>query len=128
MRPVWRREVERLATGARVPCAPGAAAPARTLLSSSVKPEAERAAREEQRVLADQVLRFGLVLGVERVVGGAHVGELRVAALGGTSAREQRILRRGRLEGAVGVPEPVAELEQPPPVVAGERSRRSYRD
>ena len=43
--------------------------------------EAERAARIDQRVLADQVLDLGLGLVVERVVGRAHVGELGVAAL-----------------------------------------------
>jgi hypothetical protein len=45
--------------------------------------EAELLAREELRVLADQRLRLGPGLAVERVVGRAHVGELGVAAAGG---------------------------------------------
>src|SRR5438046_4203713 len=93
---------------------------ARTLLLGEVE-EAELLAREDLRVLADQVLYLGPGLGVERVVGRAHVGELRVAALRGDRARVQdRVLRRDHLERAVGVPQPVADREQSPPVVPRE--------
>src|SRR6476661_5596720 len=34
---------------------------------------------------------------------------------------QQRVFGRGRLERAVGVPQAVADREQPPPIVAGER-------
>ena len=59
---------------------------------------------------------------VQRVVGDAHVGELGVAALlGDDAAGEQRVFRRNGPERAVGMPEPVAEVEHAPPVVALER-------
>src|SRR3989454_7851065 len=93
---------------------------ARTLLLGEVE-EAELLAREDLRVLADQVLDLGPGLGVERVVGRAHVGELRVAALRRDRARVQdRVLRRDHLERAVGMPQPVADREQSPPVVPRE--------
>ena len=81
--------------------------------------EAQDAAREQLAVLADQVLALRLGLVVERIIGRAHVGEFGVAA-GRRNAprRQQRILRRHRLERTVGVPQPVAQTEQPPPVVA----------
>ena len=76
--------------------------------------EADRLARIDQRVLADEVLDFGLGALVERVIGGAHVGELGVGTPGGNDApREDRILRRHRPERAVRMPQPVAELEEP---------------
>src|SRR6266849_2203197 len=63
--------------------------------------EAELLAREELRVLADQVLDLGLGPVVESVVRRAHVGELRVAALRRDAAGvQQGILRRDRLERA----------------------------
>ena len=83
----------------------------------SVKPIAP--ARMDQGVLADQIL--DLVLGplVERVVGRAHVGELGVAAPRRDDAgRQEGMLRRDLRIRAVGVPEPVAQLEEPLAVVA----------
>jgi hypothetical protein len=83
------------------------------LLLVGVFGEAERSARVHQRVLADEVfdLRLGLV--VERVIGGAHVGELGVAALRvHHPRRQQRELCRDRAERAVGVPQAIAEIEQ----------------
>ena len=73
-------------------------------------------------MLADVVLDLALGLVVERVVGGAHVGELGVAALGVHDARgQQRILGRDRPERAVRVPQHVAEVEQALAAVAGQR-------
>ncbi len=69
-------------------------------------------------MLANHIRDLGLGAVVERVIGGAHVGELGVAAPGRQhSPRQQRILRRDRPERAVGVPQPVAELEKPYPVL-----------
>src|SRR5215472_13668179 len=71
----------------------------------------------DQRMLADEILDFGLGASVERVVGGTHVGEFGVRTPRGKNpAREQRVLRRNWAERAVGVPQPVAELEEPHPV------------
>src|SRR5215831_20657515 len=68
----------------------------------------------DQRMLADEILDFGLVASGERVIGGAHIGEFGVRTPRGKNpAREQRILRRDRAKRAVGVPQPVAELEEP---------------
>src|SRR5438094_670239 len=117
-----RRQVERLASRRRVRAHQALAhrREARALLVGEVG-EAELLARENLRVLADQVLDLGLRLVVQRVVGRAHVGELRVAAPGRDAARvQQRVLRRDRLERAVGVPEAVADGEEPAPVVARE--------
>jgi len=75
--------------------------------------EPERAARIHQRVLADQVVDLSLGLVVERIIGRAHVGELRVAALRVHHAgRQQRKFRGDRAERTVGMPEAVAEIEQ----------------
>ena len=55
---------------------------------------------------------------VERIIGGAHVGELGVAALARHDpSGQQRIFRRNRPERCVGVPEPVAERAQADAVV-----------
>src|SRR5579863_995848 len=80
--------------------------------------EADRLSRIDQRVLAHEILDLRLRLIVERIVGGAHVGELRLAAAGGNRPpREQGIFRRDRPVGAVGVPQAIGELEQPDPVL-----------
>ena len=42
--------------------------------------EPDRFARIDQRVLADQVLDFGLGAMIQRVIGGAHIGEFGVGA------------------------------------------------
>ena len=117
------RQVERLAAGHRM----GAhhALPHRlealALLLGEVE-EADDLAREHLAVLAHHVLDFFLGLVVERIVAGAHVGELRVATLRRDADRaQQRVLGRRHLERAVGVPQPVADREQPPPVLARER-------
>jgi hypothetical protein len=70
-------------------------------------------------VLADQVLDLGFGLLVERVIGGTHVRELGIAAGGRDHARrKQRVFRGNGSERTVGVPEPIAEIEHAPPVVA----------
>jgi lipid A 3-O-deacylase len=51
--------------------------------------EADRLAGERQRVFADQVLHLGLRACVQRVIGGAHVGELRVGAPRGNDPARQ---------------------------------------
>jgi hypothetical protein len=80
--------------------------------------EAQDLARVDLGVLADEPLARGLRLRVEGVPPGAHVRELGVAA-GRRNAVgvQQGVLRGGRLERAVGVPEPVAEREEPRAVV-----------
>ena len=81
--------------------------------------EAQRTAREHQRMFADQVFDFGLRRIVQRVVGGAHVGEFGVSAVvNHDPPGQQRILRRYRAIRTVRMPQPVAEVEHPPPVVA----------
>ena len=83
--------------------------------------EAQLAARVDQRVFADQVLNFGLGGLVERVVGGAHVGELGVAAVASHDApAQQRVARRHDAEGGIGVPQPVAQRGHAAAVVAFE--------
>jgi hypothetical protein len=73
-------------------------------------------------MFADHVLDLGLGLVVERVIGGAHVGEFGVAALGVHHARrQQRKFRRNRAERTVGVPQAVAEIEQMGAVIARQR-------
>ena len=74
-------------------------------------------------MLADQPRHLGLRRRVQRIIGGAHVGELGVAAaVGRQPARQQRIPRRNGTERTVRMPEPVAKVEQPPAVVARQRS------
>src|SRR5271168_2786983 len=64
-------------------------------------------------MFADQVLDLGLGIVVERVVGGAHVGKLGIAALGiYDPRREQREFCRYRAKRTVGMPEAVAEIEE----------------
>ena len=77
-----RGQIERLAPGTGMDAHQALAhrLEARALLVGEVG-EAELLAREDLRVLADQVLDLGLGLVVERIVGRAHVGELGVAAL-----------------------------------------------
>src|SRR6516164_602629 len=80
--------------------------------------EPDRLTRIDQGVLADQILDLSFGAGIERVIGGAHIGKLSVGAPGGQHAPgKQRVLRRDRAERAVGMPEPVAELEEPDPVL-----------
>ena len=62
-------------------------------------------------------MRLGLV--VERVPGGAHVGEFGISSfLDGDAARKERVFRRDRAERTVRMPELVAEIEQPAAVVS----------
>src|SRR6516162_8671511 len=78
--------------------------------------EAELLAREDLRVFADQVLDLDLRLGVERVVGRAHIREFRVAAARRNGpCVEQRVFRRDDLERAVRMPEAVADGKEAPP-------------
>jgi hypothetical protein len=73
-------------------------------------------------MLADQIFDLGLGRIVQRIVGGTHVGELGVAALVHHDASgQQRIPRRHRTVRTVRVPQPVAQVEHPPPVVARQR-------
>src|SRR5215475_10111092 len=115
-----RGEIERLATGDRV----GAhqALPhgleALALLVGEIE-EADLLAREHLRMLAHQAFDLSLGLVIERVVGRAHVGVLRVAALGrNADGAQQRVLGGHRLEGRIRMPQAIADGEQPPPVVA----------
>src|SRR4051812_34665395 len=88
-------------------------------LVEAAKPE-QRAA-EEQRMFANHPLYGRLQLRRQRIPGGAHVGELRVAALGWNRARVQhRVLGRRGLEAAVRMPETVAEVEHAAAVGGGE--------
>ena len=92
------------------------------LLFIGVVEEAERSARIHQRMLADHVLDLGLGLVVERVIGRAHVGEFGVAALRvHHPRRQQREFCRDRAERAVGMPQPIAEVEQSGAAVARQR-------
>ncbi len=76
----------------------------------------EPAARVEDRVLGDEPFEPALHGLGQRVVGGALVGEFGVAADRRDGARiEQRCERRQPLERAVGVPDPVRQLELPCP-------------
>ena len=72
-------------------------------------------------MLAHQILDLrpgGIIQGV---VGGAHVGELGVPALAGNGPRgEQGVLGRRGAKRAVGMPQAIAQIEQPLPVVTGE--------
>jgi hypothetical protein len=73
-------------------------------------------------MLADEVLDQSLGLVVERVIGGAHIGEFGVAALiDDDAAGQDRKLRRDRAERAVGMPQLVAEVEQTAAIVARQR-------
>ena len=94
----------------------------RLLLLLGIIEEAQRSPRIHQRVLADEVLDFPLGVLVERVVGGAHVGEFGVAALRIDDARrQQREFRRNGSEGRIGMPQAIAEVEQVHPAVARQR-------
>src|SRR5208282_3004607 len=76
--------------------------------------KADRLARIDQRVLADEILDLGLGARVECVIGRAHVGELGVGTPGRDDPPgEDRILRGNRPERAVRMPQPVTELEEP---------------
>ena len=125
-----RRQIQRLAAVHRM----GAHQPLQHRLEHllfflGVIEEAERAARIHQRMFADHVLDLGLGFVVERVVGGAHVGEFGVAALGVHHARrQQRKLRRNRAERAIGMPQAVAEIEQMGAVIPGREACRPCRD
>src|SRR6476620_10319905 len=80
--------------------------------------EAQLEAGVELRVLADEILGEPPGLVVQRIVRGAHIGVLRVAAPGRNSQRtQQRILCGYDLERAVGVPQPIADCEQAAPIV-----------
>ena len=84
--------------------------------------EAKGAARVHQGMLADQVFDFRLGPVIQRIVGGAHVGEFGVSAgIHDDAAGQQRILRRNGFVGTVRVPELIAQVEQPAPVVACQR-------
>src|SRR6516225_12147756 len=73
-------------------------------------------------MFADEVFALRLGLPLERIIGCAHVGELGVAALGRDAAGvQQRIFGGYHLEGAVGVPEPVPDGEEPSPILPSER-------
>ena len=118
-----RSEVERFAAGHRVGAHQHLAhrLEALALLVGDLE-KADLLARIDLAVLADEALALRLDLSVERVPGGAHVGELGVAALRRHLARvQQRVLGRDRLERAVGMPEAVAEGKQPAAVVARHR-------
>src|SRR5580704_15773026 len=68
-------------------------------------------------MLADEILDLSFGPLVERIVGGAHVGEFGVGAPGWYHASgKERVFRRDGAKRAVGVPETVAELEEPNPV------------
>jgi hypothetical protein len=93
-----------------------------TLLLRREVVEAQHTARIDQRMLAHQVLDLRLGAVIEVVIGGAHVGELGVAAvIGHGAAGQQGELGRHGAEAAVGMPELVAQVEHPPPVVARQR-------
>ncbi len=84
--------------------------------------EADLCARPENIVLGDQ--RIDDVLGRMRqcVVGGAHIGELGLAVAERAGRRQghgvqQPQYDRHRHVGRIGVPQPVAEAVQPPPIV-----------
>jgi hypothetical protein len=73
-------------------------------------------------VLANEIFGHGPRVVVERVIGGAHIGELGVAAsVDDDPARKDRVFRRHRAERTVRVPELVAEVEQAAAVVARHR-------
>ena len=80
---------------------------------------AELAARVEDGVLGDQAVDPRLHGRVERVVGGAQVGELGLAADRRHHVREQHRQRAGLLaERGVRVPELVAQRVEPAVIVA----------
>ena len=83
------RQEQRLATGRRV--GPHQAMAHRSKLHTFLRGEirkAELAAGEQQRVLGDQILDLGLDLGVERIVGGAHIRKLGIATSGRNDAAD----------------------------------------
>jgi hypothetical protein len=70
-------------------------------------------------VLGNQILDLRLELVGQRVIGGAQIDELGLAALGRHDARrQQRIARRHLLERAVGVPELIGQLAHAPAILA----------
>src|ERR1700722_20947551 len=80
--------------------------------------EANRFARIDERVLANEILDFRLRLVIESVIGGANIREFRLAAASRNgSPGQQRIARCDRAEGAVGMPQPITELEKPDAIV-----------
>ena len=79
-----RRQIQRLAAGDRVrDHQPMLHRTQPVLVAGRVVGEADLLARKDDGVFADQVFDLGLGRVVQRVVGGAHVGEFGVAALAG---------------------------------------------
>ena len=120
-----RRQVQRLAARSRVP--PHQPLARRRVLLALARREfgkADLAARPEHVVLDDEIVERGFLRLAQRVIGGAHVGEL---GLAGAERRGRRHRHREqhaehhrhRHVGRVGVPQPVAEAVEPPAVVAG---------
>jgi PAS domain S-box-containing protein len=67
--------------------------------------EPDRLAGEHQGVFADQILDLGFGPRVQRVIGGTHIGKVRVGApRWDDPAGQQRVFRRYRTERAVRVP------------------------
>ncbi len=117
-----RRQKQRFAAGDRVAAHQTLRhrRPFHPLLRGEVG-EAQHTARKDLAVLADEFGDDFPRLGVERVIGRAHVGEFGVAALCRQDVgMQQRIFGGGRFERTVGVPQHVAEAEQPAAVVAGQ--------
>src|ERR1700729_2417177 len=88
-----------------------------SLLGSEIE-KADRLAGIDERVLANEILDFSFRFVVERVIGGAHVREFCLSTVSRDgSSRQQGITGCDRAEGAVGVPQPVAEFEQPDSII-----------
>ena len=72
-----------------------------------------------QEEIADRCIHFlGLGLGIERVVGSAHIGKLGIATSGRNDAGGQhRVFRRYRLKGRIRMPQPIPEIERAPAII-----------